>query len=64
MAALVCSIQVASNCLGRPLKKTTFRIEHIFIIPKILFANKANTKIARDNEPLFGEPRRARRARK
>jgi len=44
MAALVCSIQVASNCLGRPLKKTTFRIEHTYIIPKILFTSKANTK--------------------
>ena len=40
MAALVCSIQVASNWLGRPLKKTTLGIEHIYIIAKILFRAK------------------------
>ena len=44
MAALVRSIQVASNWLGRPLKKTTCMIERIYIIAKILFIGKANTK--------------------
>jgi hypothetical protein len=39
-------------------------IERNYIIPKILFIGKANTKIARDFEPLFGEPRFARRAAK
>jgi hypothetical protein len=64
MAALVCSIQVASNWLGRPLKKTTLGIEHIYIIAKILFRAKQILKIARDFEPALGEPRRARRAAK
>ncbi len=47
MAALVRSIQVASNWLGRPLKKTTCMIERTYIIAKILFIGKANTKIVR-----------------
>jgi len=48
----------------RPLEKASlFDWSHLYY-SKNSFLGKANTKIARDNKPLFGEPRRARRATK
>ena len=59
MAALVRSIQVASNWLGRPLKKTTCIIERTYIIAKILFMGKSKYKKSQGITNLFLASREA-----